>query len=178
MLARWHDSYNSRSRAFRRDVQTTSQRWKAASAKRLATLGGGRLALVAIGAFILVAIVYLGSVSNAAVLARDLRVKQLQIAEMKRENAQLRYQIAALASPAAVEQRAKALGLGPARKVIYADMPWIQPPPDELMPAFLPQPDAITAPETFDAGASTTLEQLLSLLGLQSLAARLPNHSQ
>lgn len=101
----------------------------------LPLLGTLRFALVAIAAFILVAMVYLAQASNAALIARELRVKQLKIQEVERENAQLRYEIAALASPSAIEQRARKLGLGPAKRVVYAEMPWIQPPPNELMPA-------------------------------------------
>ena len=44
---------------------------------------------------------------------RDLRVKQLKIQEVERENAQLRYEIAALASPSAIEQRGTQIGTDP-----------------------------------------------------------------
>ena len=140
-----------------------------ARVQALPSFGTLRLALVAISAFILVALVYLAQASNAAVIARELRVKQLKIQEVERENAQLRYEIATLASPSAIEQRARKLGLGPAKKVVYAEMPWIQPPPNELMPAFLPDASFPGVPQTFQTDESTVVEQLLSVLGLGNL---------
>ncbi|MCG3140332.1 MAG: Cell division protein FtsL [Anaerolineae bacterium] len=147
-------------------MKRTQARWEA-----LPSFGTLRLALVAIIAFILVALVYLAQASNAALIARELRVKQMKIQEVERENAQLRYEIAALASPSAIEQRARKLGLGPAKKVVYAEMPWIQPPPNELMPAFLPDGNFQAVPQTFETDSSTVLEQLLSVLGLGNLNA-------
>ena len=64
------------------------------------------------------------------------------------------------------------LGLGPAKRVVYADMPWIQPAPNELMPAFLPQVSGIANVETFDVSDSTVVDQLLSMFGLESLDNR------
>jgi cell division protein FtsL len=138
-------------------------RWDA-----LPTFGTARIALLAVAVFILVALVYLAQSSNAALTARELRVKQLRIADIERENAQLRYEIAALASPSAIEQRARKLGLGPAQRVVYAEMPWIQPEPNELMPAFLPEGQVLTVPQTFDSDRDT-FQELLRLLGLESL---------
>jgi cell division protein FtsL len=162
ILASWQERIKTRSRKLKKQART---RWEAMPS--FSTL---RIALVALGAFILVALVYLAQASNAALIARDLRVKQLKIQEVERENAQLRYEIAALASPSAIEQRARKLGLGPAKKVVYAEMPWIQPPPNELMPAFLPDTNIDTVPQTFDAADNTLLEQLLSVLGLGNLS--------
>lgn len=150
--------------AYRKFKKQTRARWET-----LPSFGTLRLALVAISAFILVAMVYLAQASNAALIARELRVTQLKIQEVERENAQLRYEIAALASPSAIEQRARKLGLGPAKKVVYAEMPWIQPPPNELMPAFLPDANFGTVPQTFQTDESTVMEQLLSVLGLGNL---------
>jgi len=147
--------------AFRKFKKRTLARVEA-----LPSFGSARIALVALMAFMLVALVYLAQSSNAALVARDLRVKQVKILEIERENAQLRYEIAALASPSAIEQRARRLGLGPAKHVVYADMPWIQPSPNELMPAFLPQNTGVTAPQTFNVDRSTVLQQLLSVFGL------------
>lgn len=147
-------------------LKRTQARWEA-----LPSFGTLRLALVAIIAFILVALVYLAQASNAALIARELRVKQMKIQEVERENAQLRYEIAALASPSAIEQRARKLGLGPAKRVVYAEMPWIQPPPNELMPAFLPDGNFQAVPQTFETDSSTVLEQLLAALGLGNLNA-------
>jgi len=148
-------------RKFKKNLHT---RWDA-----MPTFATARILLLALGMFILVAMIYLAQSSNAALLARDLRVKQLQIQEVERENAQLRYEIAALASPSAIEQRARRLGLGPAQRVVYADMPWIQPSPNELMPAFLPQGNIITTPQTFKS-SSDTLSDLMALLGLDGFS--------
>src|SRR5581483_2165033 len=165
ILASWQERIKTRFRKLKKQART---RWEA-----MPSFSNLRIALVALGAFILVALVYLAQASNAALIARDLRVKQLKIQEVERENAQLRYEIAALASPSAIEQRARKLGLGPAKKVVYAEMPWIQPPPNELMPAFLPQTQIVPAPETFNTASDTTLQQLLSVLGFGSLADRI-----
>lgn len=160
-LARWREQIRAHSRELNKQARA---RWAA-----MPLLGTLRIAFVALGAFILVALVYLAQASNAALIARDLRVKQLKIQEIERENAQLRYEIAALASPSAIETRARKLGLGPAKRVVYAEMPWIQPPPNELMPAFLPDANFETMPQTFNTAENTVLEQLLTTLGLGNL---------
>jgi cell division protein FtsL len=162
-LADWQDRIKTEYRKLKKQART---RWETMPSFGTGTM---RIALVALIAFIFVALVYLAQSSNAALIARDLRVKQLKIQEIERENAQLRYEIAALASPSAIEQRARKLGLGPAKKVVYAEMPWIQLPPNELMPAFLPDANTNTVPQTFDAAENTVVEQLLSVLGLGNL---------
>lgn len=162
-IAEWRDRFDKSLRKLKKQART---RWDT-----LPTFGMMRVALLALGMFILVAMIYLAQSSNAALIARDLRVKQLKIQEVERENAQLRYDIAALASPSAIEARARRLGLGPAKRVVYADMPWIQPSPNELMPAFLPQGQVVTAPQTFDSSTDTPGE-LLKLLGLDNLTGR------
>lgn len=159
-IAEWRERLGQRTRKLKKDARN---RWD-----NLPTFGMMRVALLALGVFILVAMIYLAQSSNAALIARDLRVKQLKIQEVERENAQLRYEIAALASPSAIEQRARKLGLAPATHVVYADMPWIQPSPNELMPAFLPQGQNVTAPETFKEDTNT-FQELLKLFGLDSL---------
>jgi len=162
ILARWRErietkylELNERARA----------RWAA-----LPSFGTMRIALVALIAFIFFALVYLMQSSNAALIARDLRVKQLKIQEIERENAQLRYEIAALASPSAIEQRARKLGLAPAKRVVYAEMPWIEPPPNELMPAFLPEGNVDTPPQVYAAAETSLWEELSSVLGLGNLS--------
>jgi cell division protein FtsL len=169
MLAKWREGLNQRYRRFKKLARA---RWDT-----LPAFGTARIALLALGVFILVALIYLAQSSNAALIARDLRVKQLKIQEVQRENAQLRYEIAALASPSAIEQRARKLGLGPAKRVVYADMPWIQPAPNELMPAFLPQGQDTSALQTFETDTNT-LGQLLALFGLESLTDRVNASSQ
>jgi len=166
MRERWGRFRRRWQSGYRNFTKQTRMRMQA-----LPLLGTLRFALVAIAAFILVAIVYLAQASNAALIARELRVKQLKIQEVERENAQLRYEIAALASPSAIEQRARKLGLGPAKRVVYAEMPWIQPPPNELMPAFLSDANFDIVPQTFQSDESATLAQLLSVLGLKNLSA-------
>ncbi len=166
MKERWRAWQRRLDAKYRKFLKRTQARWET-----LPLFGTLRLALVAISAFILVALVYLAQASNAALIARELRVKQMKIQEVERENAQLRYEIAALASPSAIEQRARKLGLGPAKRVVYAEMPWIQPPPNELMPAFLPDGNFESVPQTFEPDSGATLEQLLSVLGLGNLTA-------
>ncbi len=166
MSERWRAWREQLGAKYQKFLKRTQARWEA-----LPSFGTLRLALVAIIAFILVALVYLAQASNAALIARELRVKQMKIQEVERENAQLRYEIAALASPSAIEQRARKLGLGPAKRVVYAEMPWIQPPPNELMPAFLPDGNFQAVPQTFETDSSTVLEQLLAALGLGNLNA-------
>jgi hypothetical protein len=162
-ITQWQDNFHQWFRKFKKQAR---MRWDT-----LPAFGTARIALLALGMFILVALIYLAQSSNAALIARDLRVKQLKIQEVERENAQLRYEIAALAAPSAIEQRARKLGLGPAKRVVYADMPWIQPEPNELMPAFLPQGQVVTAPQTFETDTDT-VQELLKLFGLESLTDR------
>ncbi|TAH49563.1 MAG: hypothetical protein EYC68_16755 [Chloroflexota bacterium] len=162
-IAQWRERTRQEYRRLKKRART---RWET-----LPKFGTARIALLALGMFILVALVYLAQSSNAALIARDLRVKQLKIQDIERENAQLRYEIAALASPSAIEQRARKLGLGPAKHVVYAEMPWIQPSPNELMPAFLPQGQVVTTPQTFETDTDT-LQELLKLFGLDSLTHR------
>ncbi len=96
------------------------------SLRRLPTLGGLRTVLwIALG-LLLVALVYLAQSSNAAVLARSLRLKQERIAELERQNAQLNYEIAAATAPSMLESRARQLGLGPAKSIVYANLPPLQ----------------------------------------------------
>lgn len=135
------------------------------------SLGSTRMLLGALFGFLLFALVYLAFSSNAAMTARNLRIKQLKIAEVERENAQLRYRIAALTSPAAIDQRARKLGLGPARKVVYASMPWLRVDPEEIMPAYLRQPRAVFAPPALAANGDTW-DALFTLLGLNSSGSR------
>lgn len=116
--------------------------------------------------FLLIALIYLAQSSNAAMILREVRVKEQRIAELNRENAQLRYEIAALTAPSAIEQRARKLGLGPAKRVIYADMPWLKPEPNEIMPAFLPHATSVSVHRS-DSNANL-LDQLLFMLGLSS----------
>ncbi len=162
-IGEFRERVRQRAKKLRRGAK---ERWE-----NLPTLGMMRVGLLALGVFILVAMIYLAQSSNAALIARDLRVKQLKIQEVERENAQLRYEIAALASPSAIEQRARKLGLGPAKRVVYADMPWIEPSPNELMPAFLPQVQVASAPQTFETDEDT-FSELMRLFGLDVLTNR------
>lgn len=171
LAAQWREKVALRFRSLRKRLR--------ARAASLPSFGTARMLLFALCVFMLVGLVYLAQSSNAALVARNLRVKQLKIQEIERENAQLRYEIAALASPSAIEQRARKLGLGPAKQVVYANMPWIQPAPNELMPAFLPQVNSEIPIETLNnPNDGTVLEQLLTMLGLASLADRVNAQGQ
>lgn len=162
ILARWRERIETK---YQELIEQARARWET-----LPSFGTMRIALVALMAFIFFALVYLMQSSNAALIARDLRVKQLKIQEIERENAQLRYEIAALASPSAIEQRARKLGLAPAKRVVYAEMPWIQPPPNELMPAFLPEGNTDAASQVYETTDASVWEELLSVLGLGNLS--------
>ncbi len=108
-----------------------------AALKQLPTFGGVRTILwVAVG-LLLVAVIYLAQSSNAAMVAYNLRVKEARIQQLEQENAQLRYEISSMTAPSAIEARAKKLGLGPARRAVYADLPALQGDP-ELNIAELP----------------------------------------
>lgn len=133
----------------------------------LPSFGSTRLFLFALFGFFLVALIYLAQSSNAAMIARDLRIKQIKIAEVERENAQLRYEIAALTSPAAIDQRARSLGLGPANKVVYANMPWLYVDQEEIMPGYLREPGAVRDPIPFAANQDAW-DALMTLLGLNN----------
>lgn len=130
------------------------------------TFGSKRIVLGALIGFLLVAFMYLAYSSNVAMLAREVRRKQQRIEELNRQNAQLRYEIAALTLPSAIEVRARKLGLGPAKHVVYVDMPWLQSESDEMMPAFLPKAQA--APAVSVATESNFWEQFMALLGFGS----------
>lgn len=135
------------------------------------SFGSTRLLLGALFGFLFFAMVYLALSSNAAMTARSLRLKQIKIAEVERENAQLRYEVAALTAPAAIDQRARKLGLGPARNVVYADLPWLKVDPEEIMPAYLRPPRAVSSQPAL-AASGDTWDALLTLLGLNSSGTR------
>ncbi len=138
--------------------------------RHLPTLGGVRTVLwIALG-LLLVALIYLAQSSNAAVLARSLRLKQERIAELERENAQLNYEIAASTAPSAIEARARQLGLGPAKSIVYANLPALQSERSTL-PALsiLAASNAAEAPL---AAPTSPWEQILALLGLDSGTGR------
>lgn len=97
-----------------------------------------RLVAVALGVLV-VTLFYVAQNSQAVLYARSLRVKQERLAQLERENAQLEAEIAALTSPSALEPRARALGLAPAKNVIYADVPPMSADIADVLPAFVPQ---------------------------------------
>ncbi len=132
---------------------------------RLPTFGGLRtVAWVAVG-LLLVALVYLAQESNAALIARNLRTKQLQLAEIQRENSDLRYQIAAETSPDSIARRASKLGLGPAQHVVYAPIPNLTVEQSVVMPSFAPYEKPAVKQEQV-AAAPSAWSQILELFGL------------
>ncbi len=131
---------------------------------RLPTFGGVRTVLwIALG-LLLVALVYLAQSSNAAVLARSLRLKQERIAELERENAQLNYDIAAATAPSSIEARARQLGLGPAKNIVYANLPPLQ--SDRSTLPAMGILAASTAADNTPAVPTSPWNQILALLGL------------
>ncbi len=134
------------------------------SFRHLPRFGGVRTVLwIALG-LLLVALVYLAQSSNAALLARSLRLKQERIAELERQNAQLNYEIAAATAPSALEARARQLGLGPAKNIVYANLPPLQSERSTL-PA-LGILVALNAADNAPAAPTSPWDQVLALFGL------------
>ncbi len=130
----------------------------------LPTFGGVRTIVWVAAGLLLVAIVYLAQSSNAALIAHNLHLKEIKIQELEKENAELRYEIAGVTSPASLEERAKKLGLGPARRVIYTDLPSLV---KDDFPGVVDLP--ARAPDVLQrstpAVAETAWEQMLGLFG-------------
>ncbi len=150
--------------SIRNSFKRASKRARA-SLQDLPTFGGLRTITSVAASLLLVALVYLAQSSNAALIARNLRVKEDRIQQLEQQNAQLRYEISAVTSPAAVEQRAKKLGLGPAKRVIYASLPELQGEDTLKEVAMLPQAPEATAQAESTAGQSV-VQQILSMFGL------------
>lgn len=137
----------------------------------LPSFGGVRTAAWIGAGLLLVALVYLAQSSNAALIARNLRAKQLKIAEIRRENAQLRFEIAAATAPSAIEKRAGSIGLKPPRNVVYADnLSALRVDLADVMPAFAPHPQHPT-PE-FAAPHVTVWQQLFGTFGFNGTSSR------
>ena len=155
------------------DVHKALARWRLRAAENLPTmpsLGGVRtLAWVAAG-LLLVALIYLAQSSNAALTARTLRVKQLRLEELDRDNSQLRFEIATATSASSISERAKKLGLGPAKAVVYATMPQLQVDLADVMPAFAPYQKTVAIPRI--ASNDSALNQFLTLLGITDATDR------
>lgn len=143
----------------------------------LPTLAGVRTMVWIAAGLLLVALVYLAQSSNAALIARDLSVKQARLAELQRQDAQLRYDIAQATAPPTMERRAQALGLGPARHVVYATLPELTVDLAEVMPAFAPHTTTRVVQESSDV-APSPLDQILALFGLGGASARAQAETQ
>jgi cell division protein FtsB len=151
-------------------IKNLSKRFSKTTDQRLASLpsfGSARTMVWIVVGLIFVWLIYLAQSSHAAVVARDLRVKQLQLEALNRENAQLRFDIAQLTAPSAIEERARKLGLGPPQNVFYATLPELHVDASELMPAFAPQTQNMTG-EAMLASDTNVWEQLLALFGFSS----------
>ncbi|MGB8646433.1 MAG: hypothetical protein WCF84_14435 [Anaerolineae bacterium] len=146
--------------SFKRIVHEAQARFN-----QLPTFGGVRTVAWIAAGLLLVALVYLAQTSNAALIAHNLHIKEAKIQDLEKENAELRYEIASITSPASLEDRAKKLGLGPAKRVIYANLPALagdDRPGVVDLPARVPDVQLQSTPI---AGASVW-DQLLALLGL------------
>jgi cell division protein FtsB len=144
--------------------------------RQLPTFGGVRTMLwVALG-LLLVAVVYLAQSSNAALLARSLSLKQERIAELERQNAQLNYEIAAATAPAMIEARVRKMGLGPAKNIVYVNLPPLQAERSTL-PALgiLAQSTAADHPPVAPV---STWNRVLALFGIDSGTDRVEAQSQ
>ncbi len=136
-----------------------------AAVQSLPTFGGMRTVIWAASGLLLVALVYLAQASNAALIAHNLHLKEAKIEQLEMENAQLRFDIANATSPAAIQDRAKLLGLGPATHVVYATLPSLVE-DDRLGVVNLPARAPNVAPQQATAAAPTVMDQILSLFGL------------
>ena len=126
---------------------------------------------------LLVALVYLAEFSNAALLAHSLQNKEAQIQELERENAQLQYEIAAATSPASIEVRAQKLGLGPARNVVYTNLPALQAENSQILPD-LPVAPAPTLGQDLTVSVPSPWDQILALFGLGGATDRVQAQSR
>ncbi len=150
-----------------RDSYKVLNRNLRAGVKALPTLGNLRTFTLVAALLVFVALVNLAQFSSAAMIARNLQLKQVRIAELKEENAQLRFEIAAATAPGTIESRAKKLGLGPATNIVYTSLPALHPDRAQPVPAFEmgEQPAVTTAvPAPWD--------QILSLFGIDNSSGR------
>ncbi len=143
----------------------------------VSSLAGVRTMVWIAAGLLLVALVYLAQSSNAALIARDLSVKQDRIAELQRQDAQLRFDIAQATAPPTIERRAQALGLGPAKHVVYATRPELTVDLAEVMPAFAPHTSTHVVQESPDV-APSPLDQILALFGLGGASDRAQAETQ
>jgi hypothetical protein len=140
-------------------------------------LAGLRTVIWIAAGLLLVALVNLAQSSNAALIARNLSVNQARLAELQRQDALLRYEIAEATAPPNIERRAVTLGLGPAKHVVYASLPDLNVDMAEVMPAFEPNtPTNRVQPST--TNVSSPLGQILALFGLGSSSDYAEAHSQ
>jgi hypothetical protein len=148
-----------------------------ATREGLPTLAGVRTVAWIAAALLLAALMYLAQSSNAALIARNLRVKQDRTAELQRQDAQLRYDIAQAKAPPTMQRRALALGLGPAKHVVYSTLPELNIDLAEVMPAFAPRAAASVIQDSTTVMPSL-LDQLLALFGLGGASNRAQAESQ
>lgn len=128
---------------------------------------GVRTAIWIAAGLLLVALVYLAQSSNAALIARNQSVKEARLQELKHEDAFLRLEIAEATSPPTIEKRARALGLAPAQRVVYASLPDLKVDLAEVMPAFAPRTsNKQVLLQDAPAQPQSPLSQILALFGL------------
>jgi hypothetical protein len=130
-------------------------------------LAGLRTVIWIAAGLLLVALVNLAQSSNAALIARNTSVKQARLAELQRQDALLRYEIAEATAPPNIERRAVALGLGPAKHVVYTSLPNLDVNMAEVMPAFEPHTSTDLVPPS-TTNVPSPLDQVLALFGLGS----------
>jgi hypothetical protein len=126
---------------------------------------------------LLVALVNLAQSSNSALIARNLSVKQARLAQLKQEDALLRYEIAEATAPPNIERRAVALGLGPAKNVVYAALPDLKVDMAEVMPAFEPH-IAVAQVQPSAPSIASPFDQVLALFGIGSSSDHVEAQSQ
>lgn len=121
-----------------------------------------------IATIVLLGVIYMGQVSQAAIIGQRVHDKQDRLERLHQENVQLEADIAALISPDKIEARAKALGLRIAKPdqikyVVLKDYP------AELVQA-TPAPISISTATVSKSGIAAWWAALLARLGLDGSA--------
>lgn len=110
--------------------------------KQMGKLGtpraGKKIIFGVLAGVVIAALFYVAQNSQAVLFSRSVRVKQDRLDLLEKQNAQLRAEIASLTLPSTIETRARALGLGPAKSVIYSDLPQLDSDIASVLPAFNP----------------------------------------
>jgi cell division protein FtsL len=129
------------------------------------SFGTVRTLVLLIALFALVGLIYLGQSSQATLTGARMLELQGESERLKRENAQLEYEIAVLTTPAKIAERARAQGLRPATisQTIYVTVKDYPVTPPQPAPVVTESP---TTPPTSDSFVVVLWNEVLTRLGL------------